>query len=53
MVYSIVWSVEAEASYLKVVDDLLLKWTEREALKFIQHTEAVIAKISVFPYLLS
>src|SRR5690606_17425491 len=49
--YKVIWSDEAENSFLKVVDDLLFRWTEREANIFINRTEKLIKQISLHPYL--
>ncbi|SEM65399.1 hypothetical protein SAMN05216436_106116 [bacterium A37T11] len=39
IVYKVIWSEEAETSFLTVVDDLLFRWTEREATIFINRTD--------------
>lgn len=49
--YTVIWSIEAEASFLVVIDDLLFRWTEREANIFIDRTQTIIEKISIEPYM--
>lgn len=49
--FTVIWSTEAEASFLVVVDDLLYRWTQREANIFINRTQTIIEKISTQPYM--
>lgn len=51
MAYNVIWSKEAEDSYINVVDDLLYRWPPKTAKDFIDRTERLIAQIKTFPYL--
>jgi hypothetical protein len=50
MPYTIFWSTEAELSYLKILEYLEEKWTEREIEKFINRTDEVIDYIINNPF---
>ena len=43
--YQIYWSPKAEESYLKILADILEKWTIREAEHFEQKVESLLAKL--------
>ncbi len=51
MGYNVIWSDEAESSFQQVIDDLLFRWSEREAINFINRTEEIISNVSKSPYL--
>ena len=50
MSYTIFWSTEAELSYLKILEYLEEKWTEREIDRFINRTDEVIDYIINNPF---
>ena len=49
MVESVRWSPEAEARFIEVIAYLRSEWTEREALRFIQRTDAMVRMLMRFP----
>lgn len=49
--YSVHWSLEAEDSFYKVVDDLRFRWPPKVVDDFIDLTDDVIIRIAKFPYL--
>lgn len=49
MDYIIFWSTEAELSYLKILEYLEDKWTEREIERFINRTDEVVDYIKKNP----
>jgi len=51
MVYNVIWSEEAESSFFLVIDDILSRWSVREASNFISRTEEVISQIVIHPYI--
>ncbi len=50
MLYSIFWSIEAELSYLKILEYLEEKWTQRELDRFISRTDEVMDYIKKSPF---
>jgi len=51
MAYKVIWSKEAENSFLEIVDYIIFRWSEREGINFIERTEDLIAQITIHPYL--
>jgi plasmid stabilization system protein ParE len=49
MVESVRWSPEAEARFLQVIAYLRSQWTEREATRFIERTDAMVRLLMRFP----
>jgi plasmid stabilization system protein ParE len=49
MPYKIVWTTEANQTYLQVLEYLQEKWTEKEVNNFITRTETVLFHISQNP----
>lgn len=49
MVESVRWSPEAEARFLQVIVHLRSEWTEREATRFIERTDAMVRVLVRFP----
>lgn len=50
MTYTIFWSTEAELSYLKILEYLEEKWTQRELVRFINRTDEVMEYIKKSPF---
>lgn len=51
MAFPVKWSYKAKSTYENVIDYLKANWTEKEIIKFVNRTEAVIEAISYQPYL--
>lgn len=51
MSYQIIWSPQANQTYLLILEYLQKKWTEREINNFIERTEKVLFFISQNPLL--
>jgi plasmid stabilization system protein ParE len=49
--YQIYWSPEAEETYLKILSDILEKWTIREAEHFEQKVESLLTKLGQHKHL--
>ena len=47
--HNIVWSPQAEISYLKIIKYLLDVWTLKEALAFEEKIESHLDKLKIFP----
>ena len=47
--YEIIWSPQAEVSYLKIIKFLLKKWTLKEALSFEKKTESYLISLKRNP----
>ncbi|MCB0840408.1 MAG: type II toxin-antitoxin system RelE/ParE family toxin [Bacteroidetes bacterium] len=50
MASKIVWSTQAEETFDKITDNLLEKWSEAIAVKFVQQAFKNIDKIALFPF---
>ena len=51
MEYKVIWSNEAQDSFLTIVDFISNNWSQTEATKFIIRTESLIGQISKHPFL--
>lgn len=51
MSYQIIWSPQANQTYLLILEYLQKNWTEREINNFIERTEEVLSFISQNPLL--
>ena len=49
MPYKIIWSIQAEQAYIKILEYLFEKWTEKEAGKFAERVEQVLDFIKKNP----
>ncbi len=49
MVETVRWSPEAEARFHAVVAYLRAEWSEREAIRFVQHTDRSVRLMMLFP----
>lgn len=53
MPYKIIWSPQAEQTYIKILEYLFEKWTEREAEKFAERVEQVLNYLQKNPEMYS
>jgi plasmid stabilization system protein ParE len=53
MSYAVEWSEEAELTYIRCLERIEQKWTEREVFNFIERVETVIGFITENPLLYS
>jgi plasmid stabilization system protein ParE len=51
MAYEIRWSPDARRDYFAILDYLNARWTEKEAIHFIDRTEQILQLISDNPFL--
>lgn len=49
MTFTVEWSREAERTYIRVIDQIRAKWTEKEVENFISRTQQVIGFLSNNP----
>lgn len=49
MAYKIVWSAEAQATYLSIIEYLEINWTEKEIIKFVTRVHLKLGLLCQHP----
>jgi plasmid stabilization system protein ParE len=50
MARKVIWSINAKLNYIKIIDYLIINWSQNEVQRFITRTEYIIQLIIKHPY---